>query len=312
MSRYAGPIVDAHHHFWEPSEGHQPWLRPGAAIPFRYGDYASIKRDYLPPDLQRDAESAGLRLVGSVTMETEWDASDLLGEIDHIEGVQARFGLPSAAIGRVELDSDDAPALLERMAARPIVRGIRHKPGQAANPSLAAAEPTLMRDPLWRSRYAMLAELGLDFELQTAWWHLDEAIGLVRAHPDVRLTINHTGLPSDRSRSGIEGWAAALARIAALPQVWIKLSGIGLAGEPWTTEANREIVERTVETFGTDRVMVASNFPVDGLTGSYADIMGGFAELLAGASASEQLALFARNAVARYRLDPAILEDRVS
>lgn len=312
MSRYAGPIVDAHHHFWEPSEGHQPWLRPEAAIPFRYGDYASIKRDYLPPDLQRDAESAGLRLVGSVTMETEWEASDPLGEIDHIEGVQARFGLPSAAIGRVELDSDDAPALLERMAARSIVRGIRHKPGQAASPALADAEPTLMRDPRWRSRYATLAGLGLDFELQTAWWHLDEAIDLVRAHPDVQLTINHTGLPSNRSRSGIEGWAAALARIAVLPQVWIKLSGIGLAGEPWTTEVNREIVERTVETFGTDRVMVASNFPVDGLTGSYADIMGGFAELLAGASASEQRALFAGNAVARYRLDPAILEDRVS
>ncbi|MCH1883805.1 amidohydrolase family protein [Agrococcus sp. ARC_14] len=308
MSRYAGPLVDAHHHYWEPGDGHQPWLRPEAAIPFRYGDYEAIKRDYLPADLRRDAESAGLRLVGSVTMETEWDASDPLGEIDHIEGVLARFGGPDAAIGRVELDRDDAPALLEQMAARPIVRGIRHKPGQAASPARAAAEPTLLSEPRWRERYASLEALGLDFELQTAWWHLDEAIDLVQAHPGVALTINHTALPSDRSPAAIEGWAAAIARIARLPQVWIKLSGIGLEGTPWTAEGNREIALRTLDAFGPDRVMVASNFPVDSLTGSYAEIMGGFAEIFADLPPDAQLALFAGNAIERYRLDPAILE----
>ncbi|GEK79557.1 amidohydrolase family protein [Agrococcus baldri] len=308
MTRYAGPLVDAHHHYWEPGEGRQPWLRPDAAIPFRYGDYASIKRDYLPPDLARDAASAGLRLVGSVTMETEWDETDPLGEIDHIEGVRARFGQPSAAIGRVALDADDAPALLERMAARPIVRGIRHKPGQAPTPERAAAQPTLLSDPRWRQRYASLERLGLDFELQTAWWHLDEAIELVRAHPGVRLTVNHTALPSDRSREGLEGWAAAIGRIAQLPQVWMKLSGIGLEGVPWTPEGNREIALRTLDAFGPGRVMIASNFPVDSLTGSYREIMGGFAEIFGGLAPAEQLALFAGNAIERYRLDPAILD----
>lgn len=308
MSRYTGPVVDAHHHFWEPAAGHQPWLRPDAAIPFRYGDYSAIKRDYLPPDLRRDAASADLRLVGSVTMETEWEESDPLGEIDHIEGVRDRYGLPDAAIGRVALDSEDAPELLERMAAREIVRGIRHKPGQAAAPAEAASQPTLMMNATWRKRYATLAALGLDFELQTAWWHLDEAVDLVEAHPEVQLTVNHTGLPSDRSREGIDAWASALGRIAGLPQVWLKISGIGLAGAPWTVEANREIVLRAVDAFGTSRVMMASNFPVDGLTGNYARIMGGFAEILSELDPAEQHAVFAGNAVRRYRLDPGILD----
>lgn len=308
MTRYRGVLVDAHHHFWEPGEGRQPWLRPGIAIPFRYGPYESIKRDYLPPDLERDAASAGLRLVGSVSMETEWDDDDPMGEIDHIESVQRRFGLPNAAVGRVQLEQHDAPALLEQMAARPIVRAIRHKPGQAARPELAVGQPTLLSDATWRSRYASLAALGLDFELQTAWWHLDEAIDLIEAHPQVQLTINHTALPSDRSPAAIEGWSAAIGRIARLPQVWMKLSGIGLQGVPWTPEGNREIALRTIDAFGTDRVMVASNFPVDGLTGTYDEIMGGFAEILSDLAPDEQRAVFAANAVERYRLDPAILE----
>jgi predicted TIM-barrel fold metal-dependent hydrolase len=303
MTRYRGVLVDAHHHYWEPGDGHQPWLRPGVRIPFRYGDYEEIKRDYLPADLTRDAASAGLELIGSVTMETEWEDEDPLGEIDHIETVRERFGMPDAAIGRVQLHAPEAATQLEAMAERDIVRGIRHKPGQAASPARASAEPTLMSDPTWREGYARLAGLGLDFELQTAWWHLDEAVDLVRAFPETPLTINHTALPADRSREGIEGWAAALGRIAELPQVWLKVSGIGVPGRPWTVEANREIVERAVAVFGPDRVMLASNFPVDSLAGSYADIMGGFAEILADHSPDEQLAMFAGNAVRRYRLD---------
>lgn len=300
MSRYTGALVDAHHHFWEPAAGRQPWLRPEARIPFRYGDYEAIKRDYLPPDLVRDATAAGFRLVGSVTMETEWDDADPLGEIAHLEGVRERYGLPSAAIGRVRLDRPEAPQLIEAMAARPIVRGIRHKPGQTASPDDHG--PTLLTDPGWRSGYAELARHGLGFELQTAWWHLDEAAELVRAFPDTAVTINHTGLPADRSPAAIEGWAAALGRIAWLPQVWLKLSGIGLPGRPWTVAANREIVERAVAAFGVPRVMFASNFPVDSLCGTYPEIMGGFAEITAGWSADEQYAAFAGNAIRRYRL----------
>ncbi|QCR19789.1 amidohydrolase family protein [Agrococcus sp. SGAir0287] len=304
MSAYRGDLVDAHHHFWEPGEGRQPWLRPGARIPFRYGDYESIKRDYLPDDLRRDAASAGMRLVGCVTMETEWDDADPLGEIDHIESVRARFGLPSAAIGRVQLHRSDAAATLEAMAERSIVRGIRHKPGQTASPS----EPgrTLLSDPTWRDGYSRLAPLGLDFELQTAWWHLDEAADLVRAHPETALTINHTALPADRSREAIDGWSAAIGRIASLDRVWMKVSGIGVPDEPWTVDANREIVLRAIDAFGPARIMFASNFPVDSLVGTYAEILGGFAEIVAGCSRDEQEAMFARNAIERYRLDVAL------
>lgn len=307
MSRYTGGIVDAHHHFWEPSLGRNPWLRPDAHIPFRYGAYESIKRDYLPPDLLTDAQ--GFRIVATATMETEWDLDDPVGEITHMEAVAARYGLPNAAVAHAVLRDPQVEAVLEQLAARPLVRAVRNKPGQAASAREAPARPSLLMDRQWRRGFASLKKYGLDFELQTAWWHLDEALDLARVHPDTPITINHTGLPSDRSREGIQGWSAALNRIAQAPNVRIKISGIGLPGVPWSAVNNREIVERTVDIFGEDRIMFASNFPVDGLTGSYADIMGGFLEISSGWSATAQRKAFLENAVTHYRLDRSLLEE---
>lgn len=305
MTRYDGPIVDAHHHFWEPSLGRNPWLLPDARIPFRYGPYDSIKRDYFPPDLLQDA--AGFRIVGTVTMETEWDADDPVGEMDHLAGIAEAFGLPNAAVAHAVLRDPGVEGTLEQLAARPLVRGVRNKPGQSATRAEAAATSTLLRDPAWLRGYALLSRYGLGFELQTAWWHLHEAKAVAAARPETTMIINHTGLPSDRSPEGIQGWAAALADIAELPNVAIKISGIGLAGVPWTAENNREIVERSAEIFGPARIMFASNFPVDGLTGSYDDIMGGFAEIARSWSESEQRGAFLANAVRYYHLDEELL-----
>jgi len=305
VTAYGGPIVDAHHHFWEPRLGHQPWLRPDAHIPFRYGDYESIKRDYLPPDLLRDA--AGFHLVGTVTMETEWNTDDPVGEMVYTEGVAERFGLPTAAVAHATLEDAGADVVLGELAAHPLVRAVRQKPGQAVSASAADRTTTLLGDPAWQRGFAALAEHGFDFELQTAWWQFDEAARLFERHPEVGVTVNHAGLPSDRSPDAMAGWRRALATMAKLPHVRIKISGIGLTDVPWTAAVNRPVVEYVADVFGPDRIMFASNFPVDSLVATYAEIYGGFVELSSSWSPAEQLAAFAGNAVRFYRLPEGIL-----
>lgn len=305
MSRYTGPIVDAHHHFWQPELGHQPWLLPEARIPFRYGSYEAIKRSYLPPDLLRDGE--GFNIVGTVTMETEWDIQDPIGEMEYTTAVAAEYGLPTASVAHAVLASPGVEATIEALAEFPLVRAVRNKPGQAPTPADADAQPTLLSDPQWQKGFALLGRYGLDFELQTAWWHFSEASVLAARHPDMQITINHTGLPSDRSREGIDGWSRALRLIAQNENVAIKISGIGLPGVPWTVANNREIVSIAADIFGSNRIMFASNFPVDGLAGSYRDIYGGFLEIASDWSPSEQRAAFIGNAVRHYRLPEELL-----
>jgi predicted TIM-barrel fold metal-dependent hydrolase len=295
------PIIDAHQHFWDLSLEKHPWLRAEPPLPFRYGDTRPLRRTYLPADYRTDW--AGHRVVGTVYVETEWDPGDPLGETSWAEELAAREGLPSAVVAQAWLDRVDVEEVLARQAACPLVRGIRHKPWAAPSAdAVFPGAPGSMSDPRWRAGFTRLARHGLSFDLQTTWWHLREASALARAFPDTLIVLNHTGLPADRSPGGLRGWREAMAAFAAAPNVAVKISGLGVPGQPWTPESNREVVLRTIELFGVDRAMFASNFPVDGLVASFDAIYTGFKTIVSGFPVSDRRKLFHDNAVRLYRL----------
>jgi len=294
-------IVDAHHHLWDPLRNRHPWLCDEPPVPFRYGDYAAIRRPYLTAEYRADA--APWTIAASVYVETEWDPRDPSGEMDYVARLRRDSGLPSVAVAQAWLDRDDCAAVLESHAARPFVRSVRHKPRANAGPRDGAAGG--MTDAAWRSGFARLARLGLRFDLQTPWWHLGEARRLAEDFPHASILLNHAGLPADRSPEGLAGWRADMAELAGAPNVAVKISGLGQPGRAWTAEANREIVLTTIDVFGVERCMFASNFPVDSLCGTFAAIYGGFEAIVAGFSDAERDALFAGNARRLYAIGDA-------
>jgi predicted TIM-barrel fold metal-dependent hydrolase len=300
---YEGPCIDAHHHFWDPKNNPHPWLRPEVTIPFRYGDYSAIKRRYFPEDYLQD--TAGHNVVQSVYIETEWDPSDPLGETRFITDLAGRAGYPNAVVAQAWLHHEDAFEVLKAQAAFPLVRSVRHKPGGAERPEDAGRVSTLMSDSAWRGGYARLEDFDLHFDLQTPWWNLGEAVQLAQDFPRTVIILNHTGLPSDRSHSGLMGWREAMARFARCPNVAVKISGIGVPGVPWTVEANKGIVRDVINLFGTDRAMFASNFPVDGLCASFDTIFSGFKKIVSDQPATVQAKLFHDNASRYYRTNQA-------
>jgi predicted TIM-barrel fold metal-dependent hydrolase len=294
-------IVDAHHHFWDLGRNHHPWLSDEPPIAFRYGDYTALRRNYLQPDYLGDTASAGVEAQGTVYVETEWDPADPRGEMRFIEAYRREAGLPTVAVAHTRLDSPEAAELLAFHAAFPFVRSIRHKPRANARPGMGA--PGGMGDSAWRRGFAQLTPLGLRFDLQTPWWHMAEAAALARDFPDTTLIINHAGLPADRSAEGLTAWRLAMAQVATCPNVYVKISGIGVPGRPWTAQANADIVRHLIDVFSVSRCMFASNFPVDSLCGSFAQILGGFGEIVADLSADEQDALFRTNAIRVYAME---------
>ena len=296
-------IVDAHHHLWDLERNFHPWLCNAEPIAFRYGDYSALRRNYLHADYL--ADTARYEVQGSVYVETEWDPSDPRGEMAYVAQLLETHRLPTVAVAHTRLDAANAADLLDWQASFPFVRSIRHKP--KAHPAPGGAGPGGMPDPGWRAGFARLAALGLRFDLQTPWWHMHEAADLARAHPDTHIIINHAGLPADRSPAGLAAWRSAMALVAQCPNVCVKISGIGVPGQPWTPQANRPIVLALIELFGVQRCMFASNFPVDGLCGRFDEIYGGFEAIVADFSADEQDALFRRNAIVTY--DMGALEE---
>jgi predicted TIM-barrel fold metal-dependent hydrolase len=294
------PIIDAHQHFWDLSLGRHPWLGGEHQVPFRYGDYSAIRRDYLPDDYARD--SANFDVVKTVHMEAEWDPADPLAETAWLMDLNARTGRPNAIVGQAWFARDDIADVLAGHAACPLMRSIRQKP--AAAPSREAFRPRIpgsMADPAFRAGYALLGGHGLHYDLQTPWWHLGEAADLARDFPETTVILNHTGLPADRSREGLDGWRAAMETFAAQPNAMVKISGICVPRRAWTADLNREVVLDTIAIFGADRAMFASNFPVDSLWASFDEIFGGFLEITAGLPEADRRKLFHDNAERVYR-----------
>lgn len=295
-------IIDAHHHFWDLDRNYLPWLRDEPQIPFRYGDYSAIKKNFMPADYH--ALTGRFEVIGSVYIETEFDPTDPLGEVAWVADVKREHGLPTVVVAQAWLDREDAPELLEAYGRDPLVRGIRHKPAAAATPAEAErGAPGSMDDSRWREGYARMRPNGLSFDLQTPWWHLEAAAELAKDFPDTSIIINHTALPSDRSDEGLAGWRAALSGIASAPNVALKVSGIGMPHQPWTVEANGPVVLDAIRIFGADRVMFASNFPVDGLAASFETIFDGFDRITSDFSEADRAAMFRDNARRLYRME---------
>jgi predicted TIM-barrel fold metal-dependent hydrolase len=207
------------------------------------------------------------------------------------------------AVAHATLDRADAASVLQAQAGFDFVRGIRHKPAAAASPrEIVRGAPGSMGDPKWRAGYALLSRYRLSFDLQTPYWHLAEAADLARAFPGTLIIVNHTALPVDRSVEGLRAWRAALEVAAAEPNIALKISGLGIRGQPWSLAANAPVIRDAIRIFGADRCCFASNFPVDSLVGTFDAIFAGFKAAVADLPAADQRKLFHDTAARLYRI----------
>jgi predicted TIM-barrel fold metal-dependent hydrolase len=295
-------IVDAHHHLWDLDVLAYPWLGDGSHAHF-LGDYSALRRNYLPEDYRRDA--ARQRVIATVHVEAECDRARQVDETRWLTGIHARHGMPSAIVAHAWFDTGDTERILAAHAAFPLVRGIRSKPRTAPSPAeVRRGAPGGMGDPRWREGFALLERFGLSWDLRVPFWHLEEAAELVRDFPRIPVALNHTGFPWDRSPEGLARWRGGMRALAACPGVHVKISELGLPGRPWTLEDNQPIVRETIEIFGVDRCMFASNFPVARVHASFDLIFDSFKQMVADRPRAEQEQLFAGNALRFYRIAP--------
>jgi len=296
-------IVDAHHHLWDLNGGplYYPWLQDAEPHAFFLGDYAALKRSTLPDDYRRDA--AHHRIVKTVHVEAECSRGQQVEETRWLSELNARTGMPNAIVAHAWFHTPEAESILARHAEYALVRGIRSKPVTGASPTEARpGAPGTMQDPNWLAGYRLLAKFGFSWDLRVPTWHLEEAAAVLRANPDIPVVLNHTGFPWDRSNAGLELWRRGLRALADNAHCSCKLSCLCLREGAWNYEDNRRIVLETIELFGVERCMFASNYPVDGLRVTFAQQFDDFKRMTEGFSAAERARLFHDNAARFYRL----------
>ncbi|MCW5950923.1 MAG: amidohydrolase family protein [Propionibacteriaceae bacterium] len=296
------PVIDAHHHLALLTLGY-PWLAESAPVDRYHGDDRSLRHDYLVSDYRQDLD--GLPVVASVHIEN--GAADPLTEAEWIGQVIAESApLPSVHVARADLSDPAAPALLEQYAAMPHVRGIRHILNWHPDSRFSHTDrPGIISEPGWRANFARLAGLGLSFDLQVFADQLPHTAALVREHPATAVILDHAGMPLSRDADYLRSWRSGMRELAEAPHVTVKISALGTTDHRWQVASIRPLVLETIDIFGPDRVMFASNFPVDGMYSSLPQLFGAFDQITQGFSRNERKAMFGVTAARSYRIETA-------
>ncbi|MGZ4418392.1 MAG: amidohydrolase family protein [Gaiellaceae bacterium] len=281
------PIVDTHQHLIYPGLLPYPWT---AGIPM-LEDRAFRREDYL-------AAAAGSGIAATIFMEaTTVDPA----EHDELAFVGSLSPDPDPAIvGIVAACRPERPgfaAFLDALRGARVV-GLRR---------VLHCEPDeLSRAQLFRENLRRLPDYALSFDLCVLVRQLPLAIELVDACPSVSFVLDHCGNP-DIASGGVEPWRTHLAEIASRPNLVCKLSGLLNRCDPEaaTLEAVRPYAEHAIESFGWERVVWGSDWPVVNLTSSLRHWVEISRNLVAGEHARRARALFRDNAVRVYGLEPA-------
>jgi predicted TIM-barrel fold metal-dependent hydrolase len=284
-------MVDAHIHLWNLDTQNHEWLSDdwSESQEAYLGDYSPIKRNFLIGDLLDDY--AGNDVIKAVHVQADWGGNQV-DETRWLQSIADEFGYPHAIVARTNLWEPTAVAELEDHLRSPNVRGIRR----------LAYEPGMYMAPAFRRGFAHLARLGLTFDLGTLWPQMSEAYDLVKAFPDTMFVLGHCGMPLQRSSEYLDGWRAAIRMIASAPNVYVKVSGIGMGDHHWTVDSLRPIAKETIETFGPERSMLATNWPVDRLYSTYTQLLAAYAEITSAYTPEEIHGLWRGNAERFYRI----------
>lgn len=280
--------IDAHHHVWTLGESSYSWLTPAAG---------ALHRDFTLEEARPLAEAAGIDAI--ILVQADDDARDTarMRAISRAEprvvGVVAYAPLHRPA---------ELTAALEELTADPIVVGIR-------NLTHDRAGDEWMTQSAFLDGVAIVADAGLAVDLVgTTPGHFDAALTVARTHPEARIVLDHLMKPP--LGADLRRWREALDTAAQLPNVSAKLSGLYAPGpDPaaWTIDQVREVVQVALESFGPERLMFGSDWPVVTIAGGYVRATDALTIALDGLDAGARERVWGGTAAEFYRLDPARL-----
>ncbi len=244
--------VDAHQHFWQYNTADYGWIGDSMQV---------LKRDYLPADLMSELKKVGfdgcIAVQARQTLdETEW-LLKLASENTFIQGV----------VGWVDLCSENIEAQLQNFSKHPKLVGVRHVVHDEPDDNFMARQS-------FRNGISLLEKYNLTYDLLLFPKHLPLATELVKAFPRQKFVLDHIAKP-DIKQQLKEPWASNIKQLAQLPNVYCKLSGMVTEADwnGWKKDDFTFYLDTVLDSFGANRVMIGSDWPVCRVAGNYPDVL---------------------------------------
>lgn len=273
-------MIDSHQHFWQVGRFDYPWMT---------SDLGVLYRDYLPDELEPILARNGVEKTVLV------QASNSLAESRWLLNLADQHSFIAGIVGWVDLMSPDVDAQLRELTAHPKFKGVRH---------LVESEPQddWLVQPAVLSGLKRLSTYGVSYDLLVHTRHLKHVPRVAETCPELALVIDHLAKPP-MAKNEINEWSQGFKPLASYPNIHCKLSGLVTEANwtSWQTDDLRPYVEFALESFGPERLMFGSDYPVCLLASTYDRVLASFQEILSNLGDDEREKIFSRNAARFYR-----------
>lgn len=309
------PICDPHHHLWL-DEGHTGW-------PYTLEDlrrdtsrgHNIVRTVYLECGAEyRTDGPEHLRAVGETEFVVELAEESARGGQAEIAGIMGHADLQLGAVVSEVLAAHEE-------AGRGRFRGVRYITAQSEHPPLAREPCASMDDLSYLAGVKTIGAEGYTYDAMVYHPQLPQLAAVARECSETPIVVNHlggflgTGPYRDRREEILSFWYESMAELASCPNTYLKVGGIGMPmmGFRWDRQERPptseelsapwlEPLQRVIETFGPDRCMFESNFPVDMRGAGYVVLWNAFKRIAADYSSSEKRDMFHDTAARAYRL----------
>jgi L-fuconolactonase len=271
-------IVDAHQHFWDPARGDYGWLKPANPI----------HRVFAPADLRPLMTEAGVDTTILV------QAAPTPAETDYMLGIARGIPWVLGVVGWIDLLSPDAASEILRRAADPLFLGVR--------PMLQdLPDPDWILQPALTPALQTIVSEGLVFDALILSHQIAAITELARRHPGLTIMLDHGAKPRLGDADAMLGWAREMEKLAAMPNVTCKVSGLLTELTPGgTADDVARAIGVLFDLFGADRLVWGSDWPVLTLAGTYPDWFALAREAIAAKQESAVPAVMGGNALRLY------------
>ena len=280
-------LIDTHLHLWDLDAFPYSWTAgiPALNRSFGLADYRAQNR----------GPSSDLAVAQAIFMECDVDEPHALAEARHVQTLADTDPFIAGIVASCRPEHDGFADHLRALLELPKLRGVRR--------ILHTSPDELSQTDLFAANVNQLAEHGLTFDLCVLAKQLPVARALATRCPDVTFILDHCGVPDVKGQA-LDPWRDDLARLAELPNVNCKISGIVAYADNanWTVADLQPFVAHVIATFGWERIVWGGDWPVCTLSTPLSGWLDATAELTLNATPDQRAALFHHNATRLYRL----------
>ncbi|MDQ2718660.1 MAG: amidohydrolase family protein [Bacteroidota bacterium] len=274
-------MVDAHVHFWKYNKIKDAWITDKMKM---------LQRDFLPKHLKPELHGNEMDAIIAVQADQSESETGLLlsfvNENPEIKGI----------VGWVDLQNENVKERLDYFSKFNAIKGFRH---------IVQAEPAgFLQNKKFLNGIKAMQNFKFTYDILIYENQLEDAIEFINKFPDQKFILDHCAKPDIKNKN-ITEWEKSIHEIAKNKNLYCKLSGLTTETQwnNWNEKDFKPYLDVVFDSFGTDRLLFGSDWPVMLLSGNYTNWKNLIEIYMTNFSLGEKQKVFGNNAIKFYNLN---------